>query len=551
MKPAANSGLARQLALAAALLAAFLPRPAAAEVHAIVAGFNDYAGRAKLGGAVADANDIAAVLARRGVRDLVKMTDGATSVANFRSQFDSMVARAKSGDLIMFTFSGHGIRAPEKREPKRTPDGYDKGFLFPTYDQNQRPDEILRDEDLYDLFKTTAARGLHILFVVDACHAGTGLRSADSRGGGGAFKFQQFDLEPGAAPVVPPKQAPGPRPPIPGAAAITAQLAEKTVQELPIDGSLRGALSYAVARGLDGAADPNRTGTITLDMLWQYIRPQLRVLSETRQVPTLFAREADGGMPVLTTKDAALTSAPASAPAGLPDPETTLVFAIGSPSPPSIRGGAFVTDRARADLIWDAGRKQILNAPGDVLASDIEASGLQGAIDVRRLLAFLRKLAGTTGALEVKVARADAPPGTSDDRLYKDGEKVRFEVATGPYKFLTAFDVNSDGTVQFLYPSLKSDPLETSSSTPLASSNPVVGKPFGADYAVFIRSEEPLSELHAAFLRAQNATIPASQAYDLIRGALRGTHFRVGIQGLFTCRKIMENGQCDSMLGSR
>ena len=74
---------------------------------AIVAGFNDYTnGRAKLEGAVADANDIASVFERRGVHDLIKLTDGSTKVATFRSNFADMVARAKVGDMILFAFSG-------------------------------------------------------------------------------------------------------------------------------------------------------------------------------------------------------------------------------------------------------------------------------------------------------------------------------------------------------------------------------------------------------------------------------------------------------------
>lgn len=538
-------GAAKLVAVAGVLGTALLPRPAAAELHAIVAGFNDYSGGARLRGAVADATDIATVLERRGVHDVVKLTDGSTTVAIFKDRFADIVARANAGDVILFAFSGHGIRVPETREPKRTPDGYDKGFLFPTYDQARHPDEILRDEDLYDLFQSTAAKGLHVLFVVDACHAGTGLRTVNPRHGGGAPKYQQFDLRPGTPPVVPPKQTVAPRPPIPGVAAITAQLAEKTVLELQIGGQMRGVLSFAVARGLEGGSDPNRTGTITLDMLWQYVRQVVRVQSENQQAPTLFAREVDGALPILQSGNT-ISATPPPQP-GLPQPGTIGVFVIGSPALPSLRGGIFISDRARADLIWDAGRKQILNAPGDVLASDINPSSLQDTIDARRLLLFLRKTAETAGGLDVKVTGENTPLGSSDDRIYQDGEPVRFETASGPYPYLTAFDINSNGTVQFIYPQ-PSDPAETNSPSPWGPTR--VRKPFGADFAVFIRSDEPLSELDAAFARAPQQEITASQVYDMVRRALRGTRFRVGIQGFYTCRRIMENGQCDSMLAS-
>jgi hypothetical protein len=524
---------ANLIAIAGVLAATLLPLPAAAELHAIVAGFNDYAGNAKLQGAVADAEDISAVLQRRGVRDLVKLTDGSTTVAVFRSRFDDMVARAKAGDMILFAFSGHGMRSPETRVPRRTPDGYDKGFVFPTFDQAKHPDELLRDEDLYDLFQATAAKGLRVLFVVDACHAGSGLRGMDPRHGGGAYKFQQFDLS-STAPVVPPRNPPPPRPLLSGVAAITAQIAEKTVQEMDIDGRMRGVLSYAVARGLEGGADPNQTGTITIGMLYQYIRPIVRDKSEN-QVPVFTAREADGALPILATEKAPLPQSPVEP--ALPQPGTIGVFAIGSPAPPSLQGGAFIADRAHADLIWDAGRRQILNAPGDVLASDIEGSTLQAAVDARRLLDFLRKVAVAAGGLEVTVASENAPLGTSDDRTYKGGDKVRFEVEPGPFKFLTAFDVNSHGEVQFLYPKLKGDTLAVGSPTPLASQDPTVGPPYGGDYVVFIRSDEPLSDLHAAFAAAKDGEMTASQAYDAVRRALRGMHVRVGIRGLYTAAR--------------
>src|SRR5208282_5508333 len=148
----------------------------ASELRAIVIGFNNYQNLQKLLGAEADAVDIAAVLRKRGVHDLVVMSDPSETTEDFRAEWSAMTARASPGDRMMLTFAGHGIRVPETRTPKRTPDGYDKGFLFPTYDQDAHPDELLRDEDLYDLFKATAAKNLRILFVVDACHAGSGIR---------------------------------------------------------------------------------------------------------------------------------------------------------------------------------------------------------------------------------------------------------------------------------------------------------------------------------------------------------------------------------------
>src|SRR5690606_29711698 len=143
-----------------------------------------------------------------------------------------------------------------------------------------RPDEILRDEHLYDRFAEATSRGLKILFIADACHAGAAVRGVDARAAPG-FRFQRFDT--GSTSIL---AAPEPEKPIvarprnPGVTIFSATDERLTIQEVVVDDQYRGALSYAVARGFGAAGNPVAAGALR-----QYVSPLVRVLSGNRQVP--------------------------------------------------------------------------------------------------------------------------------------------------------------------------------------------------------------------------------------------------------------------------
>jgi hypothetical protein len=515
--------------LSLAVCAGLPLRASGSELHAMAIGFNDYENVQRLLGAENDAADIAAVLRGRGVTDVETMTGGRTMIADFKTAFAAMAARAVPGDLLLISFSGHGIRVPETRMPRRTPDGYDKGFLFPTYDRDRHPDELLRDEDLYDLFKQTAAKGLHILFIVDACHAGTGIRGGPASA---PLRFQRWDLKPGDPPVVPPLVAPPPRPPIPFVMTMTAQVAELAITEINVDGSMRGALSYAVARGLEGGADAARTGSLTVGMLWDYVRPIVRARAESQQAPDLFARDTDSAMPILV-RAPRKTGDPHP---GLPDLKPVSLFVRDGAALRLSEGASLANDKAKAELIFDAPRRQILNGVGDVLASDIDGARLDGAIQARRLLTAFMDLADREGGLNVSLH--------SGNGVYvKGGAPISVRVDRDPYNFLTLLDLTADGEIRLIYPQ-GTDPLETKSTSPISDVR--VTPPYGADYLVAIRSEKPLSAVHAAF-RGKSYAMPAGGSYALLRQGLAGTALRVGIQGIYTCERLTEAGRCISM----
>lgn len=509
---------------------------ASAEIHALAIGFDAYKGQA-LRGAVADANDIAGALRKRGVRDVVMMTDPRSRVSDFHRRWSEIVSRSRPGDLIVLSFAGHGVATPAKRLSRPTPYGSDKGFLFPSFDPDARPEEILRDEHLYDLFSDVAARGVRIIFVADACHAGSGIRDVDPRRGGGAPRFQSFDVSAESPADAAPQPVRAPRPPIPSVATITAQLEEKKIQEYPIDGRQRGILSYAVARGLEGAADAGRTGSITFRALWDFVKQVVEDRSENQQAPQKKVRAEDETMPIFGPEPGARPPVP-----DLPAAPEVVIHSLGSGA--ALRNARFMTSKAAADLIWDPQRRQLLDAAGDVLVSGLDGSGLQGAVDARHLLLFLRGASERSGNLNVSVRSATGGAAGADEkhRYFLKDERLVVETAPRPFPYTTLFNISASGEVQIIFP--REDAEERPGRfdfEPL-----VVLEPFGGDFAVFVNSEAPLG-LWRAF---KGNKAGASEIEDVLTRALAGKRIRIGIQSLFTCRELKGNKTCDSMLSS-
>lgn len=524
-------GGARSLICAVAFSLAMLSAQAR-ELHALVVGFDHYQHVQKLLGAEADATDIAGVMRKRGVRDLVVLTDPATTVANFQIAWSEMVAKASPGDTILFTFAGHGMRVPETHIPHRTPDGYDKGFLFPSYDQDKQADELLRDEDLYDLFKSAALRDLHVVFVADACHAGSGIRGASPSA---PVRFQRFNLRGSEAPSPAAEGAP-PRPPLHSVAVFSAQIQEKAISEISVDGVSRGALSFAVARGLEGAADADESGTITVNKLYDYVRPVVRDRSGFSQAPTLYAVAGDADMPVLAGAPRQVRVEAAGFPAL---PKVALFQSEGASASEPPAGAVLVADKTSAELVYDAGAGQLIASTGDIVAFDLKPADLAEAVAARRLMNALQTLADRGGPLPISLAAGDG--------LYIEGARAAVRVATSPFDNVAILDLTASGRLILLYPRAgESSVSHNTNILPVVK----VSEPFGADDVIVLRSEKRLDLLLGAFSRERGYFISATEGAAAFRAAFGGSPFRVGVQGLFTCRKLTELGQCNAKSSS-
>ena len=138
---------------------------------ALCIGINDYPGTENdLAGCVNDARDWATALRGRGfaVRSLI---DKQATGRSIREAIVALVAKAKSGDLVVVQYSGHGSFVPD--EDGDEPDGTDE-CLCPYDIRTHGP---ITDDDLFGLYGARP-QGVRILMIADSCHSGTVARFA-------------------------------------------------------------------------------------------------------------------------------------------------------------------------------------------------------------------------------------------------------------------------------------------------------------------------------------------------------------------------------------
>jgi hypothetical protein len=509
---------------------------AAAETRALIVGIDSYAEASRLHGAVNDARDLDQVLAKRAVKDRRMLLDAAATRAAFDKEWAELIARSVPGDVVVFSFAGHGIRTPERGAVRRTPDGYDKGFILHPYQQDKQPRELLRDEELYDLFKVATDKGVKVVFVADACHSGGAVRSTDVlRSSGLGARVHRFDLTASEPPPPSENAKVMARPPIQGLTVYSATVEQLPVKEVAIDGRPRGALSYAVARGLEGGA-ASASRAVTAGGLKNYVVPVVVQQSANTQAPQFLVTEPD------------LELLPPSAALRLALPElrdVRLTVLGGQAVTPA--GAVLTADKTAADLLFDPARRQLLNSGGDVLASGLD--NLQSAVDGRRVLdAFGRAMQLAGVGLQTRIFAPGEQRPAGADRIYLKDERVRFELEPSAFRFHTVFNVSANGVVQFQWPiTAQRDPLEWTRGEPLSFDAPV-SPPFGSDTLVFISTPVPLQDLHLTLMDIHNKAKPL-EAYRAVQAALDGKAFKLGLQAAYTCERL-EKDLCDTMLAS-
>lgn len=165
-----------------------------------------------------------------------------------RSDIDKALAWSRlnvpAGGRILFFFSGHGAPEPSSGTSYLVP--YDG-------DPAQLDQSAIRVSQILKMLGSTRAKDA--LVLVDACFSGLGGRSV---------------LAPGTRPLVLIK-APAP-------VSRVALLSAASGSEIsgPAPGNSGGLFSSVVAAGLgEGHADLNRDGTITLEELFQWVKPRV------------------------------------------------------------------------------------------------------------------------------------------------------------------------------------------------------------------------------------------------------------------------------------
>ena len=516
-----------------------LRSPYGGEVRALVIGIDAYRHVRPLKGAAADARDIESSLRRSGVEDVTALIDAKADRSSILSSINQLLARSSSRDLIILTIAGHGAQEPERVKGTQ-PDGVENVFLLPDFaDSPAGSQERILGAEFNHFIKQFEGRGAHVLFVADTCFGGGMTRDLDPRSE--EMSFRQVPSYRLSADLLKPvttvadellTEVDFDR------TAFLAAVDRKTkAPEVEIPGipGLRGALSYAVARAIEGNADTRGVGKTTLKELFGSVRQVVYQLSNERQniVTTASPNEDVNTEVVFETDRSVSIEGPPSVPAlsasagpkAVSDERPVKIAALdGNPShfvglKSQQASFEIVQPVDHPDLTWDPASHDIL-AWGDVVAYRVDLSDLPSVIDRTKAIRELKLIAGKTPQ-SIKVA--------PDDSLHRNTSLVRIEVNDIAGRALILFNIAGDGTVQMLYP-IGSDPYVVRTAN---YSFPVrVRKPFGSDQLIAITSRQRMPALEQALQSLDKRRAALQMINMIVRYAPADA--RIGSAGLFT-----------------
>lgn len=515
-------------------------------VHAIVVGVDRYAGLPPLRGAVADARDIEASLRRLGVTDVAALYDEAADRDSVLKQVFDLSARVGRGDLVILSIAGHGALEPELVKGSE-PDGKDAVFLLSGFSPSgPGTRQRIIDKEFNHLIKIFESRGARVVFVADSCFGGGLARSVDPRGGDVVYRsvpaYAVTDDE--LKPVSSAADAYASEVDFTRSIFLAAVDKSSRAPEIrsPDGEGFRGALSYAFARALEGAADADGDGVVTVDELFSYVRQAAYQLSDQRQTivsaspPTLKAAsepvvELSRGVTFLgppgparlaPAQDRVVT---AEAPALSSQRPVRLAALDGLPEAfdgvaPREARFEVVTPRQSPELVWDRKTGDVI-AAGDVVAREIAREDLPGVVD----------RTAAVRALKAMSARALQDVALSpDSRTHRAGAVVEAVVGDLSGRSLVLFDIAGDGALTLLYPR---EAGEAQAVDKAQFRLPIrVRAPFGADQLVAVTGDAPMQALAETLRRLDGRRAPA-QALRAVAQNMR-PDMRIGSIGVFT-----------------
>ena len=508
--------------LAAGVLAAAPSRAVAADLYGLVIGINAYQPPlSPLDGAVNDAKDIAETLRRGQPRRLVVLLDQQATKAAIERTWKEFIGEAKAGDIIVFSYAGHGGQEPVPPGHTEEPDGQNQNFLLSGFQPiGAGFKERIVDDEINLWLKQADDKGIRVVFVADSCHSG-----GMNRSGGFGLKYRKAPPLPPPPPgqlveLVPPDIAALVPDDFKNVTFLAAVPRDRLAPEIVIDRQPRGALSWAFSRGLEGGADADNNGAITAEELRRYILQTVHQQVQSQQTPEL--------LPLRGSREPVLPVIRKI----VPEPNTPqallrLQVVEGRLDRPlKVPGAAVVGDPGDADLKWNMRSGRVEHRVGGLVAEGITAQEIDAVVAKWAALAFLEKTAAT------RVASFDV---TSGNKRYRRGERLEVALASARQPFLTIFNLPPNGRVEFFFPRPGSgertqDLRGQTFRLPLDVRDP----PFGAEHLVAILSDEPLDALHDELARMGNVDT-AVRLPETLQRLLAGKRVSVGFANVYTC----------------
>ncbi|MFF3455191.1 caspase domain-containing protein [Streptomyces sp. NPDC002730] len=120
-----------------------------------------------------DANDMSRLAREAGFDDLTLLTADGT-VENITAELRKAARRLTSGDILLFSYSGHGGQVWNADGSDDERDDFDETLVF--YDREFLDDELYREFGRF-------ADGVRIVTFLDCCHSGTAIEASPSENG--------------------------------------------------------------------------------------------------------------------------------------------------------------------------------------------------------------------------------------------------------------------------------------------------------------------------------------------------------------------------------
>jgi hypothetical protein len=442
----------------------------------------------------------------------------------------------------------------------------DNVFLLPGFEPTALgSQQRILGKEFNHFIKQLELRGARVVFVADTCHGGGMAREIDPRAEQMSFRqVPSYRLTSDTLlPVTTPADSYLTELDFDRTEFLAAVDRRTKAPEVSIPGiaGLRGALSYAIARAIEGNADANADGRVTVKELFTNVRQIVYQLSNQRQnIVTVSSpgRDMDSDVVFQLTRgvtivDNSLVATRSNPPAsnvatttavapGAPSAKVTPVALPPTPATPhidrpvriaSLDGNTAqfkgITGREtpvevvqpidNPDVVWDPASHDVISA-GDVIAYKVDMAELPSVIDRTAAIRLLKQTAANAPQ-PIKVG--------PDDSLHRNESLVQIEISNVANRALILFNIAGDGTVQLLYP-IGSD----LAIIPSADYRfPVkVREPFGADQIVAITSGQRMPELEQVLGQLNRRRAATQMVKMLQRYAPRDA--RIGSAGLFT-----------------
>lgn len=514
--------------LAAGAMLAFAASPVHAKVYALVVGIDDYAHEDRLFGAVADANDIDQALRKFGIRNIKKLVNREATRDSIVAEWKSMMAQAKGGDTIFWSYAGHGGQEPTRRPDIEGPNGKDEAILLSGFDRRSeqgKRDRIV-DKEINLWFKQAGAKGVRVVFVADACHA-AGLTRSWGGGANGGVTYRsappygtpalQLSAEQMAGEVVKIDD-------LPNVTFFAATQKNLQVPEVLIAGRKRGALSWAFSRALEGQVPRNQKGALTFGAMQSYMVGAIKQASDRLQIPEFAPRSSKSDTEVMVADEDPTPATGGAEVALAPRNGVTGLFILNATNDRSaqiVKGlrNVQLTPQKQANFTWDAQTEQLFSEKGDIVAHKVPETALNGAIEKWRTVDQIKEMV-LQKPLDVSIVQGD--------QVHRTGNRVQFKTEPVKYKYITAINIDPHGIVQFLYPALSTDPKELPAGQSFQTQADVRPE-FGADHLIVIASSKPLYVLHD-----QVKAVHVKDLKSYLAESLKGSDYQIGLAPLFT-----------------